>query len=67
MVEDYSRWSLARLRAMETALTHGTGDYLCAGRLSAADVAVGNALLLAQHLGLNAQLGPATQAYWQRL
>ena len=67
VVEDYSRWLLARLRAVETALTHGTGDYLCAGRFTAADVAVGYALLLAQHLGLSAQFGPATQAYWQRL
>ncbi len=67
VVEDYSRWFLARLRAVETAMTHGRSDYLCAGRFTAADVAVGYALLLAQHLGLDAQFGPATQAYWQRL
>ena len=67
VVEDYSRWFLARLRAVETAMTHGRSDYLCAGRFTAADVAVGYALLLAQHLGLNEQFGPATQAYWQRL
>ncbi|RYF71017.1 MAG: glutathione S-transferase, partial [Comamonadaceae bacterium] len=40
---------------------------LCAGRFTAADVAVGYTLLLAQHLGLDAKFGPATQAYWQRL
>ena len=67
VVEDYSRWFLARLRAVETALTHGRSDHLCAGRFTAADVAVGYALLLAQHLGLDAQFGLATQAYWQRL
>lgn len=67
VVADYSRWFLARLRAVETALAHGTSDYLCAGRFTAADVAVGYALLLAQHLGLSAQFGPATAAYWQRL
>ena len=65
VVEDYSRWFLARLRAVETALQRG--EYLCAGRFTAADVAVGYALLLAQHLKLNEQFGPATQAYWQRL
>ena len=54
-----------RLRAVESALAHN--DHLCAGRFTAADVAVGYALLLAQHLGLAAQFGPATQAYWQRL
>jgi glutathione S-transferase len=42
-------------------------DYLCAGRFTAADVAVGYALLLAQQLGLDAQFGPSTSAYWQRL
>ena len=30
-------------------------------------MAVGYALLLASLLGLEAQFGPATQAYWQRL
>ena len=67
VVEDYSRWFLARLRAVETALTHSGSEHLCAGRFTAADVAVGYALLLAQHLGLVEQFGPATQAYWQRL
>ena len=65
VVEDYTRWFLARLRAVEAALVHN--DYLCAGRFTAADVAVGYALLLAQHLELLPQLAPATQAYWQRL
>ena len=65
VVQDYSRWFLARLRAVEAAVA--LNDHLCAGRFTAADVAVGYALLLAQHLGLDAQFGPATHAYWQRL
>ena len=65
VVEDYTRWFLARLRAVEAAVAQS--EYLCAGRFTAADVAVGYALLLAQHLGLAPQFGPATQAYWQRL
>ena len=65
VVQDYTRWFLARLRAVEAAVAQS--EYLCAGRFTAADVAVGYALLLAQHLGLAAQFGPATQAYWQRL
>ena len=65
VAEDYSRWFLARLRAVEGTVAHS--DWLCAGRFTAADVAVGYALLLAQHLGLAAQFGPATRAYWQRL
>ena len=65
VVVDYTRWFLARLRAVEAAVAQS--EYLCAGRFTAADVAVGYALLLAQHLGLAPQFGPATQAYWQRL
>lgn len=62
---DYARWFLARLRAVDVALQHN--EHLCAGRFTAADVAVGYALLLARHLGLDAQFPPAVAAYWQRL
>ncbi|CAN7583320.1 glutathione S-transferase family protein [Acidovorax sp. LjRoot129] len=65
VVEDYSRWFLSRLRGVEAAVAHP--EYLCAGRFTAADVSVGYALLLAEHLGLAPQFGEATQAYWQRL
>ena len=65
VVEDYRRWFLARLRAVEAAVAHQ--DHLCAGRFTAADVAVGYALLLGNHLGLSAQFGERTLAYWQRL
>jgi len=65
VVEDYSRWFLARLRAVEAAVARQ--EYLCAGRFTAADVSVGYALLLADHLGLETQFGEATQAYWKRL
>lgn len=62
---DYARWFLARLRAVDVALQHN--EHLCAGRFTAADVAVGYALVLARHLGLDAQFPPAVAAYWQRL
>lgn len=65
VVADYARWFLARLRAVESALQHA--EHLCAGRFTAADVAVGYALQLAGHLGLEAQFTPAVTAYWQRL
>jgi glutathione S-transferase len=64
-VEDYRRWFLARLRAVEAAT--GQAQYLCDQRFTAADVAVGYALLLAQHLGLNEHFTPAICAYWERL
>ena len=62
---DYAKWFLARLRTLEPLLA--AHDFLCADRFTAADVSVGYALLLAQHLGLVAQFTPAVAAYWQRL
>jgi len=65
VAEDYSRWFLARLRAVDAAVQQA--DYLCAGRFTAADVAVSYALMLAGHLGLDAQFTPAVADYWARL
>jgi len=63
--EDYQRWFLARLRAIDAALT-GTA-YLCAARFTAADISVGYALMLAEYLELQAQFPPAVHAYWEKL
>ena len=65
VADDYARWFLARLRTLEPLLS--SQPFLCAQRFTAADVSVGYALLLAQHLGLNDRFTPAVQAYWQRL
>lgn len=65
VAEDYAKWFLARLRTLEVVLVQN--PYLCAGRFTAADVSVGYALLLAQHLDLAPHFTPAVQAYWQRL
>jgi glutathione S-transferase len=65
VADDYARWFLARLRTLEPVLAEA--DFLCAGRFTAADVSVGYALLLAQHLGLHERFTPAVQAYWRRL
>lgn len=62
---DYARWFLARLRALETAVSKT--DTVCAGRFTAADISVGYALMFAQGNGLSAQLSPAVAAYWARL
>jgi len=62
---DYARWFLARLRTVDVAVQQS--EYLCAGRFTAADVAVGYALVLARHLGLDAQFPPAVVEYWLRL
>lgn len=65
VADDYAKWCLARLRTLEPRLSAQT--YLCAGRFTAADVSVGYALLLAQHLGLSDAFTPAVGAYWHEL
>jgi glutathione S-transferase len=65
VVEDYAKFFLGRLRVIETIMANS--DYICAGRFTAADISVGYALLLAQRIGLADRIGPAVQAYWQRL
>ena len=65
VADDYSRWFLARLKAIDAALQHQ--DFLCAGRFTAADVSVHYALMLASHLGLALQFPDAVRRYHQRL
>lgn len=65
VVDDYSKWFLARLRTLELLLSQQ--PFLCAGRFTAADVSVGYALLVAQHVELAPRFTPAVAAYWQRL
>ncbi len=65
VVEDYARWFLGRLRAVEAAT--GNSQTLCAGRFTAADIVNGYALRLAENIGLATNFGPNVAAYWQRL
>ena len=65
VVQDYTKWFLGRLRAVETAT--GNGEWLCGGRFTAADIAIGYALRLADTIGLGQHFGPNVAAYWQRL
>ena len=66
VADDYARWFLSRLKHVDRALAGG-GEWLCAGRFSGADISVGYALLLANHLKLLADVPPAVTAYWDRL
>lgn len=65
VVDDYARWFLGRLRAVEAAV--GASETLCAGRFTAADIVNGYALRLAENIGLATSFGPNVAAYWQRL
>ncbi len=65
VVEDYTKWFLARLRTLQPVLAER--EFLCAGRFTAADVSVGYALLVAEYLGFVPRFEPAVAAYWARL
>src|SRR5665213_1092354 len=65
VADDYAKWFLSRLRHVDRALP--ADDWLCAGRFTGADISVGYALLLANHLKLLDGVSPAIAAYWERL
>ena len=65
VADDYARWFMSRLRHVDRALQ--SGEWLCAGRFTAADISVGYALLLANYLQLSAQFTTAVADYWARL
>lgn len=67
VAQDYSRWFLARLKAMDAALQQHQQEFLCAGRFTAADVSVHYALMLAGHLGLATQFPDAVRHYHEQL
>lgn len=64
-VEDYSRWFLARLRALEAIV--GTQPFVCGKRFTAADVSLGYALMLGEITGLANEYPESVEGYWERL
>ena len=65
VVDDYTQWFFARLKMVNTRLE--TQEYLCAGRFTAADIAVGYAVHLADVIGIGAGLKPQTRAWLDRI
>ncbi|MGQ0698914.1 MAG: glutathione S-transferase family protein [Panacagrimonas sp.] len=65
IVEDYTRWFLARLRRVEEILR--TRPYLCGERFTVADISVGYALQLADSIGLAQHFPEGVAEYWTRL
>lgn len=65
IVEDYSRWYLARLKLVNARV--GAAEWLVADRFTAADIAVGYALHLGRVIGLDEHYKPQTAAYLDRL
>lgn len=65
VAQDYAKWFLARLKAVEVRLL--AADYLAASRFTAADVSVGYALWVSERLGLSVAFSPRVKAYALRL
>ena len=63
VVEDYKKWFLGRLRAVETSLDN-TSPWLLGDTFSAADVSVAYALVLAESQDMTSGFGPGTRSYW---
>ena len=61
VAEDYSKWYLSRLRALEQALQGK--QFLCGDRFTIADIAVGYALFLGTTLGLDKRYKENCQRY----
>ncbi len=64
-VEDYKRFFLGRLRLLEAALEGR--EYLCAGRFTIADIAVGYSLTLAHTLGIEEAFTPHIRRWWDAI
>lgn len=64
-VEDYAAWFIARLRRLDAHIE--SRDFLCDGRFTIADIAVGYALHLGQSLGLDNRYTPQVKDYLTRL
>lgn len=63
---DYEKWFFGRLRAVEAALTDR--EWLCGGRFTIADIAIGYALYLGHAIvGLGDGFGPNVRAYLARV
>ena len=65
VVEDYTKWFLARLRRVSEIVR--TRTFLCGENFTVADISVGYALLLADTLGLREHFPAGVGAYWERL
>lgn len=63
--EAYGEWFAKRLQKIDARLADR--DYLCAGRFTIADIAVGYALYLARRVGLGEHLSPRLGAWMDNL
>lgn len=65
VADDYRKWYLARLRKLNEHIFNR--EFLCDGRFTIADIAIGYALYLGEWIGIGGDYEPQTQAYLERL
>jgi len=65
VVEDYSRWYIARLRRLDAHIADR--EYLVGGKFTIADIAIGYALFLGRDLGLDGSYTPQVTRYLDQL
>jgi glutathione S-transferase len=65
VVEDYSKWFIARLRRLDTHISDR--EYLVGGKFTIADIAIGYALFMGRDLELGGQYTPQVSQYLDRL
>ena len=63
--EDYRKWYLARLRLLDARVRDH--EFLCDGRFTIADIAIGYALFLGETLDIATSYQPQTRDYLNRL
>ncbi len=64
-VADYSRWTLGRLKGLESLMAGR--EYAAADRFTVADISIGYALMVLKYIGLFDQAPAALQAYYALL
>jgi len=65
IADDYAKWHVARLRLLDKHLQDKT--FLCGDQFTVADIAVGYALYLGDHLKISEHYSENIMAYLQRL
>jgi glutathione S-transferase len=65
VVEDYGKWYIARLRRLDAHIVDR--EFLCDGRFTIADIAIGYALYLGKLQRLDGDYTPQVSDYLQRL